>query len=405
MKNIKEWGNNGRSMGGGFVGGSDNSQRAGSFHRQKFYSEPYSHADTLFSQKSGLSSSHFKGEYYEDPNILEDEEDKNEEESILEYRVFKNNSYSLIETLDEITKASGSDISLMNYKLNKQSSDQIQKAKNMDDLDDLIDEMSAGGIAGPATPLGYTSKGKPETPAERKRRQKFNKEKSYPYSLKESLKEWKSFLNEAALGFGPGGLSELGDMTFKIVKDNDYYYTIKALDNSGNEIGYVDLDGEFLDKCGVFMTHSGINDPDKGSFGPFLYDLAIEFGSLISLGVISSDLPSGFGFEDYSKSKSSAINVWLYYYNKRTDVQKSPLRCAPMMTHRYITDHTRGYKRVYSNNGYAYLNDRYLRHKLDNPSKELQNKVNAISTIYSKDPILLNQLKSMGKLEDTTEIV
>lgn len=221
--------------------------------------------------------------------------------------------------------------------------------------------------------------------------------------IKELLKEWKVYLNEAALGFGPGGLSELGNMTFEIVEDSGInFYTIKALDDSGNEIGYVDLDGEFLATCGVFMTHSGINDPDKGTFGPFLYDLAIELGSLIGIGVTSSDSPSGFNSKDSFKSKSYAINVWLYYYNKRPDVQKSPLRCQSMMKFRYMQI---GSKRIYASSGYGYLSNDYLRYKLDNPPKELQNKVDAITTVYTKDPILLNQLKAMGKLKDTTGIL
>ena len=35
---------------------------------------------------------------------------------------------------------------------------------------------------GPAVPIGYTSKGKPETSAQRRRRQQFNITKSYPYT-------------------------------------------------------------------------------------------------------------------------------------------------------------------------------------------------------------------------------
>ena len=52
------------------------------------------------------------------------------------------------------------------------------------DDDESLEEFSgaAAGGGGPAVPIGYTAKGKPETPSQRRKRQRFNITKSYPYN-------------------------------------------------------------------------------------------------------------------------------------------------------------------------------------------------------------------------------
>jgi len=54
---------------------------------------------------------------------------------------------------------------------------------NLDELDELDEFSGAAAIGGgPAVPIGYTAKGKPETPSQRRKRQNFNIKKSYPYT-------------------------------------------------------------------------------------------------------------------------------------------------------------------------------------------------------------------------------
>ena len=220
------------------------------------------------------------------------------------------------------------------------------------------------------------------------------------------MENWRRFVNEAALGFGSGGLSELGDMTFRIENDGGYY-TIRALDGSGSELGYVELDNSYASDCGIFVTHSEIIDPESGSFGPFLYDLAIELGSLLGTGVTSSDSPSGLDDSDSASSKSYAINVWLYYFNKRADIEKHPISCTKMIKTRYmpIIKNNAQYK-VFPDHELNYLHKGWnSKIALKDPPEDVQNKVNAINHFYRKEPIFLDQLKAMGKLEDTANVL
>ena len=73
--------------------------------------------------------------------------------------------------------------------MNKKLVDAARNRKNLpnvkldDYLEDNLDEFSGAAAAGggPAVPVGYTAKGKPETPTQRRKRQEFNRKKSFPY--------------------------------------------------------------------------------------------------------------------------------------------------------------------------------------------------------------------------------
>lgn len=140
-------------------------------YRHKNTTAPLSDADTAFSRYSQRVN---KG--YEFEEMEEDDED-----IILECRVYRAGKYMLVETLDNLNETSVDDLNVMNQKLVNQSRNSKEKVDDLEDLDDMIDEMSAGGVAGPAVPMGFTSKGRPETARQRKKRQKFNREKSFPY--------------------------------------------------------------------------------------------------------------------------------------------------------------------------------------------------------------------------------
>lgn len=220
--------------------------------------------------------------------------------------------------------------------------------------------------------------------------------------MNQIMREWRTFLKESALGFGPRGLSELGDMTFSIVWDLDFdRWTVRAHDAEGYVIGDVALEPSEEGGCdNILETHSNIRNPSEASYGPFLYDLAIEFGTLMGYGVAPSEEPSGFRDMNSGSSKSYAINVWLYYLKKRTDVEKYPIDCKSMIKNRY-------YPLTIDNVEYKVFPDHELRHlhdgwnsdiALKNPPPIIQDKVNAINYFYKKDPILLNKLRASGRL-------
>lgn len=94
------------------------------------------------------------------------------ENSITSCRVKKTKGYNLLETLEKVNE-------FANYaekfkskleKINSASSERVDDI----DLEEMSTTASLGG--GPAVPLGYTAKGKPETKSQSKKRQK-----SYPY--------------------------------------------------------------------------------------------------------------------------------------------------------------------------------------------------------------------------------
>lgn len=154
---------------------------------------PTSNADSVISQRMQYNVGSYN---YDDEEF--DEEDAND--LVLECRVYRNGKYCLIETLMLLSEFNyADDINSMMAKLNRQKEKRDNNIDNMpsaeeyvksameeeNDIDEEPLEEFSGAAAsggGPAVPLGYTAKGKPETPAQRRKRQRFNITKSYPYN-------------------------------------------------------------------------------------------------------------------------------------------------------------------------------------------------------------------------------
>jgi len=164
---------------------------------------PTSNADSVISQRMQYNV----GNYDYDDDIsykgLGDQELDmiDDDEVILECRVYKAGKYQLIETLVNLNESYADQFGSMMGKISRQSQKRTQSIDTLPDAQDVVskgikkeesdiengeplDEFSgaAGGGGGPAVPVGYTAKGKPETPAQRRKRQKFNITKSYPYT-------------------------------------------------------------------------------------------------------------------------------------------------------------------------------------------------------------------------------
>jgi len=165
---------------------------------------PTSNADSVISQRMQGNVGNY--DYDEDISYkgLGDEEDgenmSGDEEVILECRVYRNGKYCLVETLELLNEFDYAEkINSMMKKLSQQKSKRNDNISNMPSAKEYIKsameeennveeeplEEFSGAVAtggGPAVPVGYTAKGKPETPAQRRKRQQFNITKSYPYN-------------------------------------------------------------------------------------------------------------------------------------------------------------------------------------------------------------------------------
>ena len=104
MKKIKEWnGDNrayGKNFGGGFVGGGDLSKYSGQIDTYPFKATKLTGADTSISQRTGLVSSSYEGDYYEGEEEMDDNEEL-ELETLLECFVNKNISKSTFRLINE----------------------------------------------------------------------------------------------------------------------------------------------------------------------------------------------------------------------------------------------------------------------------------------------------------------
>lgn len=118
------------------------------------------HADRINSSRTGLASSSFKGDYFEDKDVSEESDvvkrAKDLEDKFTKQKLSKDQMLNSLDSYEEKIK----------------------------DVDVSIDEFSgvAAGGGGPATPIGTDATGKRETSKERKNRYKFNRTRSFPYN-------------------------------------------------------------------------------------------------------------------------------------------------------------------------------------------------------------------------------
>jgi hypothetical protein len=156
----------------------------GKFNNSVGNAGPTSNADSIMSQRMQYNVGNYDYDDDIDHMNLGDEEDE-----MLECRVYKCGKYCLVETLENISEIDADDINMLDRKLSSSASARSSMVSNLPDLDDRLEEdelsefsgaAAAGG--GPAVPIGYTAKGKPETTAQRRKRQRFNVTKSFPYN-------------------------------------------------------------------------------------------------------------------------------------------------------------------------------------------------------------------------------
>ena len=184
----------------------------------------------------------------------------------------------------------------------------------------------------------------------------------------------KKTINEVATGFKD--IQELKEYKIKITNDNGYYSILFY--KNDEETAYFDLDNEFV-SCGYYQTHSSIYEDEAGiannKYGPFGYDLLIELGTLMGKHVASSGAPSGW-MGDAEKGLS-AINIWKYYNEKRSDIVK-----------KQISDCAEDKRRA-----------RTLSQLRDESYYE------ALTKMYQKKPIFLQKLKKAGMISGPDEIM
>jgi len=132
-----------------------------------------------------------------------------------------------------------------------------------------------------------------------------------------------------------------------------------------------------LKKCtggGIFEIHS---DADKG-WGPFLYDLAIEWATSIGKGAMSARLAG-------TKSSPAAVAVWDYYLSNRNDVKHVQMDNPDNFLTPDPDDNC-----LQPDNLESYISDG----KLDNEGF----KESPLTKVYSKEPTTLEALSSKGIL-------
>ena len=198
----------------------------------------------------------------------------------------------------------------------------------------------------------------------------------------------KKKIDEAAQGFKD--VKELKEYRIKIEPEGRDYFILFF--RGKEQTAHFQLDAKNI-SCGYYMTHSGIYDQQIGKtdakYGPFGYDLLIELGTLLGGYVASSGSPSGW-FNN-AKKGGSAINVWKYYNEKRSDLIKKNIADCDKDRDRKST--------------LQVLNSPNFAKTGKVPENIRIYNVSAITKMYQKKPIFLQKLKEAGMLKAPDEIM
>lgn len=102
----------------------------------------------------------------------------------------------------------------------------------------------------------------------------------------------------------------------KLISEYPYLLKIWETIRSGERLGFLEMFQHKTDK-GIFWTP---HNNSKQGYGPFLYDIAIEYGTQHGDGVVPAEGMNALDRNGGFNSKDSRA-VWKYYYEKRHDVK------------------------------------------------------------------------------------
>lgn len=232
--------------------------------------------------------------------------------------------------------------------------------------------------------------------------------------MKILLENWRKYL----ITEGAKSIEDLPDGAhIEIFNEGNEYISIEfylgktasGMPNRGGDVQMYLINADYIEECidGVYETHS---EAESG-WGPFLYDIAIEYATIIGRGATSSR----------RGSSQDAQNVWKYYYDNRDDVKKHQM--DDLKNTITATDADNCIQTI-PRTGYGerFLNsDRYSigdwTQKSGSPSPEdvgnwydrlTHLKSSPFSHYYTKAPTTIEKLQKLGKIKiikDRTEVL
>ena len=225
--------------------------------------------------------------------------------------------------------------------------------------------------------------------------------------MKLLLENWRQYLNE-----GTNTIADLPEGAYVEIDNSDntdievnLFFGVgpSGMRKLGGHIQMYLIDADFDEGCtsGVYETHA---EAESG-WGPFVYDIAIEYATMIGRGATSSR----------RGSSQDAQNVWQHYYDKRGDVEQHQMDDIKNTLTQTDDDNcvqtqkgTAGWSRTFINTQTPSRGD-WSPRSGTNPksgedvkywtdrSRHLRN--SAFSRYYSKAPTTIEKLQQLGKIE------